>query len=211
MPSETKSRLEQLTRADARGTPYAASVENIEIATAYAIRAARKYVRRLPIWMDREAFEESVIIAVMRAARNYDAKSKASFFTYAALLVGCEIKEESERQNRGMRQYEYFDADLKTDEDDDGITEKENALPDHSSQVIESEHLLGIIKSLPENLVSRRNLEIFLLHTIKEMKIAHIAAMYSLSAWGVWKIIKRTAERIRAYVASQDYAEASRS
>jgi RNA polymerase sigma factor (sigma-70 family) len=92
--------LLELNRSHATDSPNEATERNIEIATAYALRAAERVKYRAPTWMDKDAFDEAVILAVMRTAKNYRTDKKTSFFTYAHSMVNGALREEWRKQMR---------------------------------------------------------------------------------------------------------------
>lgn len=84
-------RLQKLTRAEGRDSPYLPTPLNVEIAVAYALRSVEHAERcgNLPSWTDRAELQEAVIQAVLGARDRYNVgdPARASFFTYCKSRV----------------------------------------------------------------------------------------------------------------------------
>jgi RNA polymerase sigma factor (sigma-70 family) len=86
-------------RRPGTGERYAVSPVNVERAVQYAHAAARRYVRKLPYWMDREAFTGEALAAVALAAHRYRETGGLTFLAYAFRLIQYALDGEARRQD----------------------------------------------------------------------------------------------------------------
>ncbi len=88
------------SRSPGSGAPDSEAVAE---ALRHTQRLTRRWVRRLPAWMDREAFLGEAFLAVAVAARNYRADREISFLDYAHTCVRRALVREAQRQDPAGR------------------------------------------------------------------------------------------------------------
>jgi RNA polymerase sigma factor FliA len=212
--------LKNLTRADTRDSQFAVTTRNIEVATAYALRAADKWKDRIPGFMDPESFDEAVILVVMRAASNYDPKNGASFFTYAHSMVRGALQEEYRVQNRraGLKthadaqytRYAFIPTSLdafisfQKNSNDENVRYTEALIdlaPQNDPQWhAELQSQVDQIKQIAADVLTEREHLVFELRFLQEMRQKDVADVVGLTASRINQIEKDILAKLKSAV-----------
>lgn len=201
--------LLSLTRKDAVDDAYMVSERNIEIATAYALRAAARWKVKAPPWMDKDQFDESVIMAVLRSAKRYDPGKDTSFFTYAHSMVNGALKEEWRKQNKRK-------PDLSLDECV-GFTGSQSSETVRYIDLIEDrgynstdEAMVNIqfneIMSVADHLLTEREKIVLELRFIQQLKQSQVAEHIGVTASRVNQIEGEIVAKLRRVFDGEDTA-----
>ena len=85
--------------ADNRSDSDEASPAQIDLAIRRAKSQAARFVAKLPVWMDHDAFFGEALLAVALAARDYDPRHGSAFQSWAHNKVRFALLEEQRRQD----------------------------------------------------------------------------------------------------------------
>lgn len=72
---------------------------NLAYALELAEKNAKRFVKKLPAWMDREAFADVALHAVGIAAAEYTADKDATFITFARMKINFFLVDEARKQD----------------------------------------------------------------------------------------------------------------
>lgn len=187
--------LTDLTRDDATDSAYVVTERNIEIATAYALRSAKKWKRRIPHWMDEERFDEAVILAVMRSAKNYKSEFKTSFFTYARSMVHGALLEEDRYQRRKYNPTVSIEElqHRNWHQGDDPLCRLEDRIKDPGNEspyenIDARDWVQDMLRRVAPNVLPQRSIDVIVLRYIRGMKQKDVAKHLGITPGRVHQI-----------------------
>lgn len=92
--------MPSLAPSPAPGSPsLRPTPDQVQAAEARALRLARQFAARMPVWMDADAFAGEALLAVATALRDYDPAQGASFTSWAHSRVRYALLDEQRRQD----------------------------------------------------------------------------------------------------------------
>lgn len=211
-------RIEELTRLDAKDSPYEVTDLNVEIAVAYAIRSVRKWKQnhRFPDWMDEDSITESAVNAVLRARDKYDIHDpgRASWFTYCKAVSDFAIllnrREQTERRNAltEINESSFVTTASRSRYDEDGALCRERILSQSDCgecldvsvmDRLDLEHDLQIISAVACEVLNRKECGVFILRHLKQMSLKSIARVYGCSPSAIQQMNRKVLSKLQKH------------